>query len=70
MSDVSFIRPVDVSSLISMQAHVLYTEMNFMEIVVLAEVLDPITGSLTTSKSFYYSYPITLTLSIQGERLV
>lgn len=58
MSDISFFRPVDVSSLISMSAHVLYTELNFMEIVVLAEVLDPITGKLTTSNSFYYTYSI------------
>lgn len=58
MSDVSFIRPVDVSSLINMQAHVLYTELNFMEIVVLAEIMDPITGTLTTSNSFYYTYSI------------
>lgn len=56
MSDVSFIRPVDVSSLINMQAHVLYTELNYMVIVVLAEVLDPMTGSMTTSNSFYYTY--------------
>jgi hypothetical protein len=46
------------SSLISMSAHVLYTELNYMEIVVLAEILDPITGSLTTSNSFYYTYSI------------
>lgn len=58
MSDVSFIRPVDVSSLINMQAHVLYTEVNYMVIVVLAEVLDPISGSLTTSNSFYFTYTI------------
>lgn len=58
MTDVSFIRPVDVSSLISMQAHLLYTEMNMMVIVVLAEILDPITGSMSTSNSFYYTYSI------------
>lgn len=58
MSDVSFIRPVDVSSLINMQAHVLYTEMNYMVIVVLAEIMDPISGTLTTSNSFYYAYSI------------
>lgn len=62
MSDVSFIRPVDVSSLINMQAHVLYTELNYMVIVVLAEVLDPLTGSLTTSNAFYYTYSISDTL--------
>lgn len=58
MSDISFIRPVDVSSLINMQAHVLYTELNYMVIVVLAEVMDPLTGALTTSNSFYYTYTV------------
>lgn len=58
MSDISFIRPVDVSSLINMQAHVLYTELNYMVIVVLAEIMNPITGSLTTSNSFYYTYSV------------
>lgn len=58
MSDISFIRPVEVSSLISMQAHILYTQLNYMVIVVLAEVLDPITGAMTTSNSFYYIYSV------------
>lgn len=58
MSDISFIRPVDVSSLINMQAHVLYTELNYMVIVVLAEVMDPLSGVLTTSNSFYYTYSV------------
>lgn len=62
MSDISFIRPVDVSSLISMQAHVLYTELNYMVIVVLAEILDPMTGNATTSNSFYYVYSVDDTL--------
>lgn len=58
ISDINFIKPVDVSSLISMNAHVLYTELNYMEIVVIAEVFDPITGSQSTTNSFYYTYSI------------
>lgn len=58
ISDINFIRPVDVSSLISMTGHVLYTEMNYMEIVVLAEIFDPITGTFTTSNSFYYTFSV------------
>lgn len=49
---------MEVSSLISMTGHVLYTEQNFMEIVVLAEIFDPITGSFTTSNSFYYTFSV------------
>jgi acyl-coenzyme A thioesterase 9 len=58
MSDISFLRPVEVNSLINLQGHILYTELNYMVIVVLAEVLDPISGSMTTSNSFYYTYKI------------
>lgn len=58
ISDISFIHPVDVSSLISMTGHVLYTELNYMEIVVLAEILDPITGAFTTTNSFYYTFKV------------
>jgi len=58
ISDISFIKPVDVSSLINMQAHVLYTELNYMEIVVIAEVLDPLTGLETTTNSFYFTYSV------------
>ncbi|CAO1440679.1 unnamed protein product [Diamesa serratosioi] len=58
ISDISFYHPVDVSSLINMQAHVLYTEVNYMQIVVIAEVFDPVSGNQTTSNSFYYTYSI------------
>lgn len=62
ISDINFIKPVEVSSLISMSAHVLYTELNYMEIVVIAEVFDPITGTQSTTNSFYYTYSIDQTL--------
>lgn len=58
ISDINFHQPVDVSSLINMQAHVLYTEVNLMEIVVIAEIFDPISGNQTTTNSFYYTYSV------------
>lgn len=56
ISDISFHEPVEVSSLINMTAHVIYTELHYMEIVVLAEVFDPVTGQRTTTNSFFYTY--------------
>jgi acyl-coenzyme A thioesterase 9 len=56
ISDINFHHPVDVNSLINMQAHIIYTDQNYMEIVVLAEVFDAITGQQTTTNSFYYTY--------------
>lgn len=58
ISDINFIKPVDVNSLISMSAHVLYTEVNFMEIVVIAEIFDPVSGSMSTSNSFYFTFSV------------
>lgn len=58
ISDINFIKPVDVSSLVSMSAHVLYTELNYMEIVVIAEIFDPVSGSMSTSNSFYYTFSV------------
>jgi acyl-coenzyme A thioesterase 9 len=58
ISDISFHQPVDVSSLINMQAHVIYTEVNMMEIVVIAEVFNAVTGEQSTTNSFYYTYSV------------
>lgn len=57
-SDISFHRAVDVASCIKMQAKVIYTEMNYMQIVVVAEVNDPATNQKYTSNTFYYTYSI------------
>lgn len=56
ISDVGFHRPVKVSSFIKMHAYVVYTEVNYMEIIVVAEVFDAITGGHTTTNVFYYTY--------------
>lgn len=39
-----------------MHAHVVYTNMNFIEIVVVNETYDAISAEHTTSNVFYYTY--------------
>lgn len=39
-----------------MHAHVVYTEMNFIEIVVINETYDAISAEHTTTNVFYYTY--------------
>lgn len=39
-----------------MHAHVVYTEMNFIEIVVINETFDAVSGEHTTTNAFYYTY--------------
>lgn len=56
ISDIGFHQPVDVSSFIKMHAHIIYTEMQYMEIVVVAEVFDAKTGGHNTTNMFYYTY--------------
>lgn len=56
ISDIRFLTKVQVSSLLKMHAHVIYTEKNYMEIVVAAEVLDASTGEHCTTNVFYYTY--------------
>ncbi|KAG4075120.1 hypothetical protein HA402_004159 [Bradysia odoriphaga] len=56
ISDIRFLNKVQVSSLLKMHAHVIYTEKNYMEIVVAAEVFDASTGSHSTTNVFYYTY--------------
>lgn len=58
ISDISFHKPVNVSSCIKMHAKVIYTEMNYMQIVVMAEVYDPVHNQQYTSNTFYYTYSI------------
>lgn len=57
ISNISFHRPVHVNSLLKMHAHVIYTEVNYMEIMVVAEVFEsggPNTANMTNT--FYYTY--------------
>lgn len=56
ISDISFHRPVHVSSLINMEAHVIYTDVHYMQIVVVAEALDAGNGTHSTTNTFHYTY--------------
>ncbi|XP_055309213.1 acyl-coenzyme A thioesterase 9, mitochondrial-like isoform X2 [Sitodiplosis mosellana] len=56
INDITFSRPVPVSSLLKMHAHLVYTEVNYMVIVVINETYDAISGEHTTSNVFYYTY--------------
>lgn len=56
ISDISFQRSVEVSSIIKMTAHVIYTELNYMQIVVTAQVTDATSGEHNTTNVFYYTY--------------
>ncbi|KAJ6645243.1 Acyl-coenzyme A thioesterase 9, mitochondrial [Pseudolycoriella hygida] len=58
ISDIRFLTKVEVSSLLKMHAHVIYTERNYVEIVVAAEVFDASTGGHCTTNVFYYTYSI------------
>lgn len=60
ISDITFHRPVKVSALIKMHAHVIYSQVNYMEIVVVAEVFDAATGGHTTTNVLYYTYSDTV----------
>lgn len=59
ISDISFQRSVEVSSLLQMRAHVIYTKLNYQQIVVTAEVTDPTSGRVDTTNVFYYTYKST-----------
>lgn len=56
ISDIAFHRAVNVGSLIKMHSHVTFTERNYMQIVVYAEVFDPHTGLHSTSNMFHYTF--------------
>lgn len=39
-----------------MNAHVIYTHMNYIEIMVFAEAIEPGQGKNSTTNTFYYTY--------------
>lgn len=47
-----------MSSLVKMNARVIYTEANYMEIVVVNETFDSASGQNSTTNVFYYTYSI------------
>ncbi|XP_017007751.2 acyl-coenzyme A thioesterase 9, mitochondrial [Drosophila takahashii] len=56
ISDISFEKPVSVDSFIKMTAYVVYTKLNYVQIMTVADVLDTHTGSQVTTNTFYYTF--------------
>lgn len=56
ISDINFHKSIDVNSLIQMKAHVVYTQMHYVQISVYAETLNATTGSLSTTNEFHFTY--------------
>lgn len=53
MSDINFQKPIAVNSLLKMHAHVVYTELNFIQVIVYAETYNPVSGKNDTTNSFH-----------------
>lgn len=51
--DISFEKPVDVSSFLQMNAYVTYTQLNYLVVMVAADVLNPIGGRMTSNVLYY-----------------
>uniref|UniRef100_A0A182SRC6 HotDog ACOT-type domain-containing protein n=1 Tax=Anopheles maculatus TaxID=74869 RepID=A0A182SRC6_9DIPT len=56
MANIVFSHPEDRNA--HNKAHVIFTDLHYMEIVVLADVYDAVTGQQTTTNSFYYTYSV------------
>ncbi|XKL67252.1 hypothetical protein PGB90_010672 [Kerria lacca] len=56
ISDISFKQPVNVGSLLRLNGQVVFTEQNFIQVVVHAEVYDPITSKTINTNSFHYTF--------------
>ncbi|XP_037946175.1 acyl-coenzyme A thioesterase 9, mitochondrial-like [Teleopsis dalmanni] len=54
--DISFEKPVSVSSFIKMSAYVVYTQANYIQVMTVADVLDAASGEQVTSNVFYYTF--------------
>ncbi|XP_030370300.1 acyl-coenzyme A thioesterase 9, mitochondrial-like isoform X2 [Scaptodrosophila lebanonensis] len=58
IADISFEKPVSVDSFIKMTAYVVYTKLNYMQIMTVAEVIDTSSGGdrNQTTNTFYYTF--------------
>nr|XP_016931303.1 acyl-coenzyme A thioesterase 9, mitochondrial-like [Drosophila suzukii] len=56
ISDISFEKPVTVNSFIKMTAYVVYTKLNYVQIMTVADVLDPYSGNRVTANAFHYTF--------------
>lgn len=58
ISDINFTKPVKMSSLLKMHAHVVFTQMHYMQITVYAETWDVLSKQTTTTNSFHFTYEV------------
>ncbi|KAH8306372.1 hypothetical protein KR018_009317, partial [Drosophila ironensis] len=58
VSEITFQKPVSVDSFIKFAAYVVYTEKNFVQIMTVADVLDPLTDTQVTTNTFYYTFSV------------
>lgn len=58
ISDINFHKPIDVNSLIRMNAYVVYTQMQYVQISVYAETFNGNTGDVNTTNEFHFTYII------------
>ncbi|KAG5890384.1 hypothetical protein JTB14_029748 [Gonioctena quinquepunctata] len=58
ISDIQFQRPIVVSSLVQMHAQVVYTQMNYMQIVVHVETYNPISGKNDSTNTFHFTFQV------------
>nr|XP_023011961.1 acyl-coenzyme A thioesterase 10, mitochondrial-like [Leptinotarsa decemlineata] len=58
ISDIQFQRPIAVSSLIQMHTQVVYTQINYIQILVQVETYNPITGKNDSTNTFHFTYQV------------
>ncbi|KRT82800.1 hypothetical protein AMK59_4083 [Oryctes borbonicus] len=58
ISDINFTKPVKMSSLLKMHAHVVFTQMHYLQITVYAETWDVLSKQTTTTNSFHFTYEV------------
>ena len=56
MDDVMFRKPVEVGSLLYLSSQIVYTENNYLQTLVHAEVVDPKTGNVDTTNIFHFHF--------------
>lgn len=58
ISDIKFNKPIAVNSLIHMYAHVVFTQMQYIQITVYVETFDPQTGQSDTTNVVHFTYEV------------
>eukprot|EP00795_Rhopilema_esculentum_P012543 gene12543-3238_t len=56
MDDINFRKPVEVGSLLYLSSQIVFTDGNYLQTRVHAEVLDPKTGHIDTTNVFHYHF--------------